>query len=97
MTPGPQLAEGLAAVTLQPPLTQGSGHLLVRAGMASVYDRLLWFALAASLIMAASLALAWMLSAGRRRRIYRAERACSARPTTMPSRGCPTAICSRGA
>ena len=74
MAPGPHLAEGLAAVTLQLPLAQGSGHLLVRAGMASVYDRLLWFALAASLIMAASFALAWMLSAGRRRRLYRVEK-----------------------
>ena len=74
MAPGPRLAESLSAVTLQLPLARGSGHLLVRAGMASVYDRLLWFALATTLIMAASFALAWMLSAGRRRRLCRAEK-----------------------
>ncbi len=74
MGPGPRLAENLSAVTLQLPLAQGSGHLLVRAGMASVYERLAWFAVATALIMAASFALAWMLSAGLRRRLYRAEK-----------------------
>ncbi len=74
MAPGSRLTESLSTVTLQLPLAQGGGHLLVRAGMASVCERLAWFALAASLIMAASFALAWMLSAGRRRRLYRAEK-----------------------
>ena len=74
MPPGPRLAETLSTVTLQLPLADGNAHLLVRASMAKVYGRMLWFALATALIMAAAFALAWMLSAGRRRRLYRAEK-----------------------
>ncbi len=73
LPPGQPLAYALDSITLQQPLAGGSGLLLVKTSLRPVYDRVLWFAMAASLIMAASFALAWMLSAGLRRRLYRVE------------------------
>ncbi|MFN3594581.1 MAG: putative bifunctional diguanylate cyclase/phosphodiesterase [Thiobacillaceae bacterium] len=70
---GQTLAHAHDGITLELPLADGRGWLLVKASLRPVYDRVVWFALAASLIMTASFALTWLLSSGRRRRLYRLE------------------------
>ena len=70
---GQALGYAFDRVTLQLPLSNANGWLLVKASLRPVHDRVVWFALAVSLIMATSIALAWMLSAGRRRRLFRVE------------------------